>query len=95
MVFWPGVAGPHNASLRVGSETLVLKSLNLTAGVVAYSVVEAAVLVWYLVVGSRTLAEAQGISSWRGFANLLLAVVLPFVVIAVIAAAAFLAVKTS
>ena len=95
LLFWPEVVGAGRTQIRVGSESLVLNSMNLTGGVVAYAVVEVAVLVWYLVVGSRALAEAQGISSWRGFANLLLAVVLPFVVIAVIAAAAILAVKTS
>ncbi|MGH9457194.1 MAG: YIP1 family protein [Thermoanaerobaculia bacterium] len=49
---------------------------------------ELAVLAWYLAVSSLALAEAQGVASWRGFANLLLALVLPVlaVIIAVVSA---------
>jgi hypothetical protein len=36
-----------------------------------------AVICLYLLVASRTLAEAQGISSWQGLGNLLLAFILP------------------
>ncbi len=40
------------------------------------------VLVWYLIVASRTLSEAHRVSSWRGLGILLLAFIFPFAAIA-------------
>jgi hypothetical protein len=48
---------------------------------------ELAIFIWYLIVGGQTLAEAHGFSSLRGVANLILAVVLPFVILLILAAA--------
>ena len=54
-------------------------------------VLDVVVLVWYLIVGSITLSEAQGISSWAGLGNLLLAWILPFVAIGAVVLAYVLA----
>ena len=62
--------------------------------VLVIGVLELAFFIWYLVVGSQALAEAQRFSSARGLANLLLAVVLPFVALLVLILAGFLAAWT-
>jgi hypothetical protein len=56
-----------------------------------FAVLDVVVLVWYLIVGSVTLSEAQGISSWAGLGNLLLAWILPFVAIGAVVLAFVLA----
>ena len=56
-----------------------------------FAVLDVVVLVWYLIVGSITLSEAQGISSWAGLGNLLLAWILPFVAIGAVVLAYVLA----
>ena len=101
ILFWPEAMAALNGGnrrVRVGGGEPDL-DLSFIAGpaapVIVLGLLELAVLIWYLVAGSRTLAEAQRFSSARGLANLLIAVVLPFVVIAVIAAAAWLAIATT
>jgi hypothetical protein len=46
-----------------------------------FGLLELGVLVWYLVVASRTLAEAHRFSAWRGLATLLLVGAAPFIII--------------
>lgn len=53
-------------------------------------VLELLFVVWYVVVSSRTLAEAQGVSSWAGFANFVAAFALPVVAAIAIGIAAML-----
>ena len=62
--------------------------------VIVIACLELAFFAWYLTVGSQALGEAQGFSSLRGLANLLLTVVLPFVALLVVIIAGFLAVWT-
>ena len=101
IMFWPDAVAALTGGkrrLQVGSAEPDL-DFSFVAGPVApmivFGLLELACLVWYLVTGSRTLAEAQRFSPARGLANLLIAVVLPFIVILVIAAAAWLAVATT
>lgn len=47
-------------------------------------VLDTTVLVWFLVIASRTLGEAHRFSSWRGLGTLLLAIVLPFATVAIL-----------
>jgi hypothetical protein len=54
---------------------------------ILFGVLELAVLIWYLVVVSKTLGEAHRFSGWRGLATLLLTAATPIV----IGIAAFLA----
>lgn len=79
----------------VGSADLSFSVVELSWGIVVIALAELGVLVWYLVVGSRTLAEAQNISSLRGLANLLMAVVLPFAALLVVVLAGWLAATTT
>jgi hypothetical protein len=95
-IFFPHlVRRSVSPEVNVGSTDLVFSTIDFSAGAIVLALVELAVLVWYLVVGSRTLAEAQKISSMRGFANLLMAVVLPFVALMVVMLAGWLAVTTT
>ena len=101
VIFWPeAVAGIRGSKRRVdltpGEPSIALSLIDApTYQLVILISLEVGILAWYLTTGSRTLAEAQGFSSARGLANLLIAVVLPFAVIAVLAIAAFLAVATT
>jgi len=45
-----------------------------------FGVLELTLFLWYLVVGSRTIAEAHRFSAWRGFATLLIVAITPIVV---------------
>ena len=48
------------------------------------------VVVWYLIVASRTMGEAHRVSSWKGFAILLLAFIFPFAAIGTLAFVAWI-----
>ena len=92
VLLWPGAV----SILRGSGRRIEIGSISFTPyfseDVPLYQVLillclELGFFLWYLAVGSQTLAEAQGFSSLRGLANLLLAVVLPFAALMVIAAA--------
>lgn len=92
VLLWPGAV----AVLRGGGREIEFGPIKMkpffSEEVPLYQVllvgcVELGIFIWYLVVGSQTLAEAHGFSSLRGFANLLLAVILPFVALLVVVAA--------
>jgi hypothetical protein len=89
--------GGNKRRLRIGEveDALTLDLPSFSTPFVVLALLEIGCLVWYLVVGSRTLAEAQRFSPAKGLANLLVAVVLPFVVMIVIVAAAALAMATT
>lgn len=87
------VSAVNRPGIRIAADTIELTPL--TSEFFVLMVLELVFLVWYCVVGSGTLGEAHRFSSLRGFATLLLAVVLPFALILVIIAAAFLAASTS
>lgn len=97
LVFWPEAMSRlygSNPGLEVGGRTITFSPL-FSSDVPVYQILviaflDLAFMGWYFVVGSATLAEAHGFSSIRGFANLMLAVVVPFVVMLVLAAAAVL-----
>jgi hypothetical protein len=44
--------------------------------------VELALFAWWIVVASRTIAEAHGFSAWKGLATVLVSIVSPFVIVA-------------
>lgn len=99
LILWPDAV----ALLRGGRGKIALGDIEITPffsedvplyQVIVIGLLELAFFIWYLVVGSQTLAEAQGFSSMRGLANLLLAVVLPFVALLVLILAGFLAAWT-
>lgn len=98
VIFWPDAAqvlrSEHSVAKIGGKERIV--ELSLTEAppyqIAILLVLEFAVVLWYLGVASRALAEAQGISSWRGFGNLVLAYTIPFVALLVIGIAAALTV---
>jgi hypothetical protein len=98
LIFWPAAlaaSGGGNREVVKVSESIQI-SATAFADVPIYQVailmlLEAAVVIWWLVVASNTLGEAQGVSALAGFGNLLLAIVLPVVGILAIVAAAFLA----
>lgn len=99
LLLWPDAV----AMLRGGRGKIALGDIEITPffsedvpfyQVLVIGVLELAFFIWYLVVGSQTLAEVQGFSSMRGLANLLLAVVLPFVALLVLILAGFLAAWT-
>jgi Yip1 domain len=99
LLLWPDAV----ATLRGGRGKIQLGDLEITPffspdvpiyQVVLIGLVELGFFIWYLIVGSQTLGEAQRFSSMRGFGNLLLAVVLPFVALIVIVVAIFLAAWT-
>jgi hypothetical protein len=99
-IFWPQAMaqiGGNKRRLRIGEveDALTLDLPSFSTPFVVLALLEIGCLVWYLVVGSRTLAEAQRFSPAKGLANLLVAVVLPFVVMIVIVAAAALAMATT
>lgn len=50
-----------------------------------FVLLDLAVLVWYLIIASRTLAEAHRVSSWNGAVTLILAFIFPFASIATLA----------
>jgi hypothetical protein len=50
-------------------------------GGVVFATLELAMLVWYLVVTSNTLGEANRFSSWRGFGLLVLTSITPIVIV--------------
>lgn len=101
IIFWPDAVaalsgGKRRMEILPGEPAVDFTFVVAPIGpVIVFTLLELASLVWYLITGSRTLAEAQGFSPARGLANLLIAVVLPFVAVAVIAAAAWLAVVTT
>jgi hypothetical protein len=99
LLLWPDAV----AHLRGGRGKIAVGDLEITPffspdvplyQVIVIGCLELAFFVWYLTVGSQTLGEAQGFSSLRGLANLLLAVVLPFVALLVVIIAGALAVWT-
>jgi hypothetical protein len=73
------------------------RNISFTAGMLGdgcfsallYAVVELALLIWYLVVASQTLAEAQRFSVWRGLGTLAIVAATPVVVMT----AAFLSLR--
>jgi hypothetical protein len=96
LIFWPDASavlgGAAKRRLDIGEVELSLPAADAPPYQVAIlALLQLVFLAWYLIVASQTLAEAQGFSPWRGFANLMLAFVLPVVAVIVIAAAAFLA----
>lgn len=99
LMVWPAamLAGGRNRPAVKVSDSIQITA-QAFADIPGYQIailmlLDAAILIWYLVVASMTLAEAQRISSWAGFGNLVLAVVLPVVGALAIAAAAYLAFK--
>lgn len=52
---------------------------------VLFVLLDGIVLLWYLIISSRTLGEAHQFSSWKGFGTLLLAFIFPFAAIATLA----------
>lgn len=98
VIFWPQAAGifrDDKSAVTVGGDPeMMINSAMMAAPyqIAILLVLELAVVVWYLVVASQALAEAQGISSWAGLGNLLLAWVIPFVALVIIGVAAALTV---
>lgn len=97
--FWPeamAALGGNEQRIRAGRERSIdLTFVEPTASFVILALLELLTLFAYLAVGGSTLAEAQRFSTARGLANLLVAVVLPFAIVAIIAAAAWLAIATT
>ena len=103
MLFWgPAYASIHSDgngnAIRIGSESVVYNSGAISDAPISQILIlfalDLIVIGWTVVVMSRTLAEAQQFSSWKGLANLLLAFVLPIVAIAIIVTAAVMTAKT-
>jgi hypothetical protein len=99
LLLWPDAV----AMLRGGRGRIQIGDIEITPffspdvpiyQVILLGLVELGFFIWYLVVGSQTLGEAHGFSSMRGFGNLLLAVVFPFVALIVIVVAIVLAAWT-
>ncbi len=96
ILWWPDAAAAAGAGqrfLKYGKQAEFTLSAAPPYQVAMLMILHLAVIGWYLVVTSQTLAEAQGFSSWRGLANLLVAFVLPLVALGVIGLAAFLTMR--
>jgi hypothetical protein len=72
------------AQVRVGDDRLRIDPGQFTSGcfiALVFALLELGVLVWYLVVASRTLGEAHRFSAWRGLGTLLIVGITPLIVI--------------
>ena len=99
IIFWPGASevfrddSKKKAAVPIGEAiTVAIQSPGSTPfhQIAILAGLEALLLALYVIVASNTLAEAQGISSWAGLGNLLMAYVLPIAIILGIMLAAFL-----
>jgi hypothetical protein len=93
LFFWSG--DPPRARAESIGVTLSLSASGAPSDSWPYLILELAFAAWYLFVASRALGEAQRFSSWKGLANLLLAIVGPLIALLVIAAAAFLTIRVT
>lgn len=98
MILWPSASSvvyePSNDSgIRIGDGAFTIRGTEVADApwwqVALLTGLEIAVFVWFLVVASRTLGEAQKISPWKALANLVLALILPAaaMIVAIVAAA--------
>lgn len=97
MILWPSASSvvyePNDSGIRIGNGAFTVRDTTPADApwwqVAILTGLEIAVFVWFLVVASRTLAEAQKISPWKALANLVLALILPAaaMIVAIVAAA--------
>jgi len=81
---WDSVQEAGLTRLRLGGDELVFSRGNFPGGwatALAFAILEITVLLWYLVIASRTLAEAHRFSGWRGLGTLVLSFASPVIVI--------------
>lgn len=97
LLFWTEAYGASRGRSTVTTSagesalTIGMPALPESLGMILiFGALDLLFLFWYFVVASRALGEAQGFSSWRGLANLLLAMVLPFVAVVIVVLAAWL-----
>ena len=94
-IFWPEAHAALNSDrvVRIGEETVRMSGLGEAPPLqlLILIILEFIIVTWVLVTLSRALAAVQEFSGWEGFANLVIAVVLPITAIIVIAVAAALA----
>jgi hypothetical protein len=97
LIFWPeavaAAGGADSGEFSLGDPNVGLNIPTLQAPLYQIAILgllHLAFLIWYLLVASQALAEAQSFSPWRGLANLMLAFVMPVVVIFVLGLALFL-----
>jgi hypothetical protein len=96
VIFWPAAMSRSSSGVKVSKSIQV--SATAFADIPMYQIatlmlLDAIVVLWFLIVASNTLGEAQRVSSLAGFGNLLLAFVLPIVAAIAIATAAHFAFK--
>jgi hypothetical protein len=99
IIFWPAASevfrddSKRKSAVPIGEAITVAMQSPASSAFYQIAILaglEALLLALYLIVASNTLAEAQGISSWAGLGNLLMAYVLPIAIILTIMLAAFL-----
>jgi hypothetical protein len=78
------LGGNANSRARMVNDAFVIDPTRFAGGcamAIVLMVIELAVLAWYVVVASSTLAEAHSFSPLRGFATLALSVLSPLVIV--------------
>jgi hypothetical protein len=94
-IFWPEAHSALNSDrvVRIGDETVRMSGFSHAPPLQLLILItlEFIVVTWLLVTLSRALAAVQEFSGWEGFANLVIALVLPVTAIIVVAVAAALA----
>ncbi|MFN2239071.1 MAG: YIP1 family protein [Thermoanaerobaculia bacterium] len=94
-IFWPEAHSALNSDrvVRIGDETVRMSGFAEAPPLQLLILItlEFIVVTWLLVTLSRALAAVQEFSGWEGFANLVIALVLPITAIVVVVVAAALA----
>lgn len=94
-IFWPEAHSALNTDrvIRIGDEAVRVSGIAHAPPLQLFILVvlEFIVVTWLLVTLSRALAAVQEFTGWEGFANLVIALVLPVTAIVVVAVAAALA----
>ena len=94
-IFWPEAYSALNSDrvVRIGDETVRMSGFAEAPPLQLLILItlEFIVVTWLFVTLSRALAAVQEFSGWEGFANLVIALVLPITAIIVVAVAAALA----
>ncbi|MFN2441301.1 MAG: YIP1 family protein [Thermoanaerobaculia bacterium] len=94
-IFWPDAHSALNSdrAVRIGGEMVRMRGFTDASPfqVAILAGLEFLVFAWLLVILSRSLGEVQEFSGWEGFANLVIALVLPVTAIVVVVVAAALA----
>ena len=94
-IFWPEAHSALNSDrvVRIGDETVRMSGFSQAPPLQLLILItlEFIVVTWLLVTLSRALAAVQELSAWEGFANLVIALVLPITAIVVVVVAAALA----